>query len=108
MILIEHRWLYWQEDGVPEESFTTPMGIASILLEGKDVTVVATSWMTVEAVKAAETIPEGQAVSLKTEFFPRLIGHGLYAVVGEGPFLDIGTPEAYTMAEQFLASEALA
>jgi len=32
-----------------------------------------------------------------------LIGHGLYAVVGEGPFLDIGTPEAYATADEFLA-----
>ena len=58
--------------------------------------------------EAAETIPEGRAVSLETEFFPRLIGHGLYAVVGEGPFLDIGTPEAYNKAPQFFASETLA
>lgn len=43
----------------------------------------------------AETIPEGRAVSMETEFLPGLIGHGLHAVVGEGPFLDIGTPEAY-------------
>ena len=58
--------------------------------------------------EAAETIPEGRAVSIETEFFPRLIGHGLYAVVGEGPFLDIGTPEAYNKAPQFFASETLA
>jgi len=58
--------------------------------------------------EVAETIPEGRVVSLETEVFPRLIGHGLYAVVEEGPFLDVGTPEAYTMAEQFFASETLA
>lgn len=28
-------------------------------------------------------------------FFPLLIGHGLYALVGEGPFFIIGTPEVY-------------
>ena len=53
--------------------------------------------------KLVKTIPEGRAVSIETEFFPSLIGHGLYAVVGDGPFLDIGTPEAYATAEQFLA-----
>ena len=52
--------------------------------------------------EAADTIPEGRAVSLETEFFPRLIGHGLYGVVGDGPFLDIGTPEAYGEAERLL------
>lgn len=45
--------------------------------------------------KVAETIPLGKPVSLETDFFPHLIGHGLYAVIGRGPFLDIGTPNAY-------------
>ncbi len=57
--------------------------------------------------EAAETIPGGGAVSLEIEFFPQLIGHGLYAVVGEGPFLDIGTPDAFSKAPQFFASETL-
>lgn len=53
--------------------------------------------------EAVQTIPEGRRVSIETEFFPSLIGHGLYASVGDTPFLDIGTPEAYAMAEQFFA-----
>jgi pyruvate dehydrogenase E1 component beta subunit len=56
VIFIEHRWLYWQEDEVPEEPFTIPLGEASVVLEGKDVTVVATSWMNVEALKASEIL----------------------------------------------------
>jgi NDP-sugar pyrophosphorylase family protein len=51
--------------------------------------------------EVAESIPDGRAVSMETEFLPQLIGHGLYAVVGEGPFLDIGTPEAYAVADAF-------
>ena len=58
--------------------------------------------------EVAETIPEGRSVSLEADLFPRLVGHGLYAVVGEGSFLDIGTPEAYDRASQFFASETLA
>lgn len=54
---------------------------------------------------AVATIPEGRVVSIETEFFPSLIGHGLYAVVGDGPFLDIGTPESYEMAEQVLRED---
>jgi len=54
--------------------------------------------------EAVETLPKGRAISLETEFFPQLIGQGLYAVVGEGPFLDIGTPEAYTLVEQFFST----
>lgn len=56
VIFVEHRWLYWQEGAVPEEPFTIPLGEANILREGKDVTVVATSWMNVEALKAAEIL----------------------------------------------------
>ena len=56
VIFIEHRWLYWQEDEVLEEPFTIPLGQANILREGKDVTIVATSWMNVEALKASEIL----------------------------------------------------
>ncbi len=52
---------------------------------------------------AVATIPEGVEVSLEKELFPSLIGHGLYGVIGEQPFLDIGTPEAYASAERFFA-----
>jgi pyruvate dehydrogenase E1 component beta subunit len=56
VIFIEHRWLYWQEGEVPLKPFTIPIGEANILHKGKDVTVVATSWMNVEALKAAEVL----------------------------------------------------
>jgi NDP-sugar pyrophosphorylase family protein len=55
--------------------------------------------------KTVEMISSGRAVSLETEVFPQLIGNGLYAALGNGPFLDIGTPEAYASAEDFFASE---
>jgi len=56
VVFIEHRWLYWEEEDVPEEPFTIPLDGANILREGKDVTVVATSWMNVEALKASEIL----------------------------------------------------
>jgi len=56
VIFIEHRWLYWQEAEVPEEPLTVPLGEANVLREGEDITVVATSWMNVEALKAAEIL----------------------------------------------------
>ena len=51
--------------------------------------------------RTLESIPADRAVSLENDTFPALIGHGLYATVGEGPFLDIGTPESYASAERF-------
>jgi mannose-1-phosphate guanylyltransferase len=36
-----------------------------------------------------------QPASIERDVFPRLVGAGLYAYVGEGYWLDIGTPERY-------------
>ncbi|MCC6345611.1 MAG: alpha-ketoacid dehydrogenase subunit beta [Nitrospirales bacterium] len=56
VVFLEHRWLYWQEGEVPEEPYTIPLGEGRILREGSDITVVATSWMNVEAVTAADIL----------------------------------------------------
>lgn len=56
VIFIEHRWLYFQKGLVPKESYEVPLGRCKVVKEGKDVTVVATSWMNVEALKAQEIL----------------------------------------------------
>ena len=56
VIFLEHRWLYWQEGEVPKKPFTIPFGKGKVLINGKDITIVATSWMNVEAQKAAEVM----------------------------------------------------
>lgn len=56
VIIFEHRWLYWQDGEVPEESFTIPLGKGQIVREGKDLTIIATSWLNVEAAHAAEIL----------------------------------------------------
>ena len=56
VISIEHRWLYDVEDEVPEEVDHIPLGHGRVLREGRDITVVATSWMNIEALKAAEIL----------------------------------------------------
>lgn len=56
VVFIEHRWLYFQKGIVPEESYTVPLGQCQVVKEGKDITVVATSWMNVEALKAQEIL----------------------------------------------------
>lgn len=49
-------------------------------------------------------LPEGRPVSLETEVLPHLVGSGLAGVAGGGPFIDIGTPDAYRRAVHFFAS----
>ena len=45
-----------------------------------------------------DLIPAGQAVSIEREVFPRLVGDGLYALLLDGYWMDIGTPERYLQA----------
>lgn len=56
VIFLEHRWLYWLEGNVPSNSYTIPLGKSQVLRSGKDITIIATSWMNVEAFKAAEIL----------------------------------------------------
>jgi pyruvate dehydrogenase E1 component beta subunit len=56
VVFSEHRWLYWQEGEVPEEPYTIPLGEPNILRHGEDITIVATSWLNVEALQAAEIL----------------------------------------------------
>lgn len=55
VIFLEHRWLYDTEGEVDEEK-KIPIGEACVRREGDALTVVATSWMNVEALKAAEVL----------------------------------------------------
>jgi len=48
-------------------------------------------------------IPSGKPFSLEREFFPSLVGKGLYGYLCKGKFIDIGTPESYASAERFFA-----
>ena len=64
VVFIEHRWLYWATGDVPEEPYAIPLGEASVLREGTDVTVVATSWLNVEALHAAQIL-ERRGVSIE-------------------------------------------
>lgn len=65
VIFLEHRWLYWLEGKVPVKPYTIPFGKAKVVRKGKDVTVVATSWMNVEAYKAAEILEKKQGVEVE-------------------------------------------
>ena len=69
VIFLEHRWLYDIADEV-DENETTPLGKSIIRREGKDISLVGVSWMTVEAMKAAEVLAkrgiEAEVVDVRT------------------------------------------
>ncbi len=56
VIMIEHRLLYDIRDEVPESYYEMPLGQARIRREGKDISIVANSYMAVECLKAAECL----------------------------------------------------
>jgi len=53
VLFVEHQRLYRQKGPVPEEEYTTPLGIAEVKRAGRDVTVVATLAMVPLALEAA-------------------------------------------------------
>lgn len=46
-------------------------------------------------------VPQGQS-SLEYEVFPKVIERGIYGYITTGMFIDIGTPERYSMARDYL------
>lgn len=53
------------------------------------------------ATRLITSLPTGVKYSLERDFFPSLVGGGLFGFRGEGRFIDIGTPESYSMATEF-------
>jgi len=60
VIFFEHRWLYFTTGEVPTECKPIPLGKPNILRSGKDITIIGTSWMNVEALKAAEVLEKNE------------------------------------------------
>ncbi len=56
VVLLEHRALYDLKEAVPEKSYTLDFGKARVVRLGRDITIVATSFMVPEAVKAADIL----------------------------------------------------
>jgi acetoin:2,6-dichlorophenolindophenol oxidoreductase subunit beta len=56
VMFIEHRWLYEQKEIVPEKPYTIPFGSGAIKRKGKDATIIAVSYMVMEALRAAEDL----------------------------------------------------
>ncbi len=56
VMYIDDRWLYGDTGEVPEQIYKVPIGKAVVRREGNDATIVATSYMATEALKAADTL----------------------------------------------------
>ncbi|WP_255439847.1 alpha-ketoacid dehydrogenase subunit alpha/beta [Synechococcus sp. PROS-9-1] len=56
VLFLEHRWLHNIKGFVPSEPYFIPLSKAAIVREGSDITLVGVSYMTLECLKAAETL----------------------------------------------------
>jgi pyruvate/2-oxoglutarate/acetoin dehydrogenase E1 component len=56
VIFLEHRWLHNTSDNVPSVGYRVPIGKASVVREGSDLTIVAHSYMVIEAIRCADAL----------------------------------------------------
>lgn len=64
VIFLEHRWLHNVKGDVPEEMYRVPIGKARVVREGSDITLIGTSHMTYECLRAAKILEEYGVSSL--------------------------------------------
>jgi len=70
VMFIEHKLLYATKGSIPDGEYLIPFGQADIKRRGKDVTIVATSYMVTKVLKAAELLAkegiEVEVIDLRT------------------------------------------
>lgn len=85
VIIFEHRWLYNIKGPVPEDMYRVPLDKAAVIRPGKDITLAATSYMTLESMKAADMLAElgidAEVVDLRS--LSPIDGETLLASVGK-------------------------
>ena len=64
VIFIEHRWIHGVKGHVPSEKYKIPLGKARTVYEGKDLTIISSSYMSLEAQRAVEYL-QNQGLSIE-------------------------------------------
>jgi pyruvate/2-oxoglutarate/acetoin dehydrogenase E1 component len=65
VVFIEHRWLHGGRGLVPEGDYRTPIGTARVVRAGADITIVSVSYLTVEALGAADFLSRVHGIELE-------------------------------------------
>ena len=65
VVFIEHRWLLNSVGNVTRGNYRVPIGKARTMLHGNDLTIVSMSYMTIEAMQAAEFLETKYAISVE-------------------------------------------
>lgn len=96
VMFIEHKMLYKEKGGVPQEEYIIPFGIADIKRPGKDITLVTYSRQVLNALEAAKLLAEEgidvEVIDLRT-LKPLDVDTIIASVQKTGRF--VGLTEAY-------------
>lgn len=65
VIFFEHKKLYKLEGEVPEEEYSIPFGKGAVVREGKDLTIVATSYMVKVAEEVADEMKDSSGIDIE-------------------------------------------
>lgn len=65
VLFFEHKKLYKQKDIVPEEEYAIPFGKGRVVKEGKDLTIVATSYMVSVAAEVSEELKDEKGLDIE-------------------------------------------
>ena len=70
VIFLEHRWIHSAVGDVPKKFYTTPIGKANITHKGSDITIVSSSYMALESLRAAQLLAKlgisAEVIDLRT------------------------------------------
>lgn len=70
VVFLDDRWLYSQQEDVPGEIYTVPIGKGIIRRKGTDITIIASSYMALESLKAAKALEQegisAEVIDLRT------------------------------------------
>ncbi|MBN2121172.1 MAG: alpha-ketoacid dehydrogenase subunit beta [Candidatus Omnitrophica bacterium] len=70
VMYIDDRWLYSQKEHVPEDLYRVSIGKSQIRRKGKDLTIIASSYMTLKALEACEVLEnegiEAEVIDLRS------------------------------------------
>jgi len=70
VMFIEHKLLYATKGSIPDGEYLIPLGQADVKRKGKDVTIIAISYMVTKALKAADQLAEegieAEVIDLRT------------------------------------------
>ena len=64
VLVFEHKLLYSTQGDVPEDPYTVPLGKGKVVRQGKDITLIATSYMVTKALNVVEKL-SGKGISVE-------------------------------------------